>query len=96
MLVRLGVVESEEVIVLEQERGRAGRKADLVHWHAAFEIVGNAVNEARVACNDVSSFDSSTSEEQTEPSLREGGRAPFETELPMFVHQVVEEGRGGG
>ena len=44
MLISLGVVEPEEIVVFEQKGGRAGSEAYFVHWHAGFEIVGDAVD----------------------------------------------------
>jgi hypothetical protein len=96
MLIGLGVVKSKEIVVFEKEGGRAGREGDLVHMHAGFEIIGDTVHEARVARNHVSSFYRSSCQEQTEPGLGEGGRAPFETEFPVFVNQLFKEGGGGG
>jgi hypothetical protein len=96
MLIGLGVVESEEIFVFEQEGGRAGRKADLVHGHAAFKVVGNAINEARVSRNDISSFNHSACEKETEPGLRKSGRAALKPEFPVLINQLVEEGGGGG
>lgn len=95
MLVRLRVMETKEIFVLEQKRGRAGGEANFVHRHAFFEVIRDAIDQAGVARNDIARLDLPTREEETEACLRQCGGSTVQAEFPVLVNQFVQKGRGG-